>query len=60
MPDFQRKDPLALVPRGRRGAPGGKPERPPLGPSEEPLLRDVAVYVLWLSGIALIVASMFM
>lgn len=36
------------------------PDRPPLGPSGEPSLRDVAVYALWLTGIALIVASLFL
>ena len=36
------------------------PERPPLGPSGEPKLRDLAVYTLWLTGVALIVASLFL
>jgi hypothetical protein len=61
MPDFPKKDALALARMGRRSreAPGGGPDRPPLGPSEEPSIRDLAVCFLWLSGIALIVASLF-
>lgn len=46
--------------RRRDAAKGRAQDRPPLGPSGEPKLRDVAVYTLWLTGIALIVASLFL
>lgn len=58
MSDLSQMDTVAMARRRRlqREALG---ERPPLGPSDEPSLRDLAVCLLWLSGIALIVASLF-
>ena len=62
MPDFPEKDAMAPARHGlrRREAPGGGPDRPPLGPNDEPSIRELAICLMWLGGIALIVASMFM
>ena len=38
----------------------GARERPPLGPSDQPSLADLAVCTLWITGVALIVASLFL
>lgn len=61
MADLSEMDPVALGRRRRLQREAmGPDERPPLGPSGEPTLRDLAVCTLWLTGVALIVASLFL
>lgn len=61
MADLSEMDAVAMARRRRLQREAlGTDDRPPLGPSDEPTLRDVAVWMLWLIGVALIVASLFL
>ena len=61
MADISEMDSVAMARRRRlQREATGRDDRTPLGPSDEPTLHDLAVCTLWLIGVALIVASLFL
>lgn len=61
MAEIPGMDAGALARRRRlQGEVTGQREGAPLGPSDEPSMGDLAVCTMWLVGVALIVASLFL